>query len=158
MTQEKKQEYTLRITQANKTQMITILYEMVIDYILEATDAIRRGDKEEADIKLRNAQNCIDELIRSVNLRIDLGKMLHQIYIFSKKELIIAGVNYSANRIRKVEKNFRALHEAYKELESFDKSAPTMGNTQSVYAGLTYGKHSLNEDVTASSYNRGLMA
>ena len=158
MTQEKKQEYTLRITQANKTQMITILYEMVIDYISEATDAISRGDKEEADIKLRNAQNCIDELIRSVNLRIDLGKMLHQIYIFSKKELIIAGVNYSANRIRKVEKNFRALHEAYKELESFDKSAPTMGNTQSVYAGLTYGKHSLNEDVTASSYNRGLMA
>lgn len=158
MTQEKKQEYTLRITQANKTQMITILYEMVIDYISEARDLIARGQKEEASVKLGYAQNCIDELIRSVNLSMELGRMLHKIYIFSKKELTIAGVNYSQSRIKRVEKNFRSLHTAYKELESYDKSGPTMGNTQSVYAGLTYGKYSLNEDVAASSYNRGLMA
>ena len=85
MTQERKKEYTLRITQANKTQMITILYEMVLDYTKEARDAISIGDKEMANLKLSYAQSCIDELIRSVNLDFDLGKMLHQIYIFSKK-------------------------------------------------------------------------
>ena len=158
MTQERKKEYTLRITQANKTQMITILYEMVLDYTKEARDAISVGDKKEVDLKLSYAQSCIDELIRSVNRRIELGKMLHQIYIFSKKELMIAGVNYSIHRIWKVEQNFRALHTAYKEMEREDTSAPTMGNTQSVYAGLTYGKYRLNEDVTASSMNRGIMA
>ena len=158
MTQEKKKEYTLRITQANKTQMITILYEMVIDYLVEAECAIAAGKKEEVEIKILSAQNCIDELIRSVNLDIELGRMLHKIYIFSKKELLIAGINLSAGKVKKVEKNFRALHAAYKEMESKDKSAPTMGNTQSVYAGLTYGKYSLNEDVTASSLNRGYMA
>ena len=46
MTQERKQEFTRRITQANKTQMITILYEMVLDYIEEARDAISVGEKE----------------------------------------------------------------------------------------------------------------
>ena len=35
MTQEKIQVYTRRITMANKTQMITILYEMVLDYLAE---------------------------------------------------------------------------------------------------------------------------
>ncbi|MBE5832247.1 MAG: flagellar protein FliS [Butyrivibrio sp.] len=158
MTQERKKEYTLRITQANKTQMITILYEMVLDYMKEARDAISVGDKEQAALKLGYAQSCIDELIRSVNLNIDLGKMLHQIYIFSKKELMVAGINSSIHRIWKVEQNFKTLHAAYKELEREDKSAPTMGNTQSVFAGLTYGKYSLNEDVTASSMNRGIMA
>ena len=47
---------------------------------------------------------------------------------------------------------------SYKELEKKDFSEPIMGNTQTVYAGLTYGKYSLNEDVSAVSMNRGYMA
>ena len=158
MTQEKKQEYTLKITQANKTQMITILYEMVLDYIQDAMDAMGASDREMVDRNLGYAQNCIDELIRSVNLRFDLGKMLHKIYIFSKKELMLAGVNMSMHRLWRVQQNFKSLHTAYKELEKTDTSEPTMGNIQTVYAGLTYGKYSLNENVTASSMNRGYKA
>ena len=158
MTMEKKQEYTLKITQANKTQMITILYEMVLEYIGDAMDAMSVSDREQVDRNLGYAQNCIDELIRSVNLRIDLGKMLHKIYIFSKKELMLAGVNMSIHRLWRVQQNFKSLHTAYKEIEKADTSAPTMGNIQTVYAGLTYGRHSLNENVTASSMNRGYKA
>jgi flagellar protein FliS len=158
MTQEKKQEYTLKITQANKTQMITILYEMVIDYISDAEAAMTNGQRDIADRNLLYAQNVIDELIRSVNLKMELGRMLHKLYIFSKTELTAAGVQGSVKRVGKVKQNFKSLHAAYKEIESEDKSAPTMGNIQTVYAGLTYGKHSLNEDVTAASMNRGFMA
>ena len=158
MTQEKKQEYTLKITQANKTQMITILYEMVLEYIADAKVAISTGNRTLSDRNIGYAQNCIDELIRSVNLQTELGKMLHKIYIFSKKELMLTGVNMSLNRLHRVERNFKALHAAYKEIESIDKSEPTMGNTQSVYAGLTYGRYSLNESVKDSSMNRGFMA
>ena len=45
-----------------------------------------------------------------------------------------------------------------KEIEKEDTSEPTMGNIQTVYAGLTYGRHSLNESVAASSMNRGYKA
>ncbi len=158
MTLEKKQEFTLKISQANKTQMITIIYEMVMDYLEEAIDEIGIGKKDAASRSLLNAQNCIDELIRSLNLDYELARNLHQIYIFSKKELIAAGASYSIHRIWRVLKNFRSLHEAYRELEKFDNSQQLMGNTQQVYAGLTYGKYSLNEDIRAVSMNRGLMA
>jgi flagellar protein FliS len=70
----------------------------------------------------------------------------------------VASATYSIHRIWRVLKNFRNLHDAYAELEKEDTSDKLMGNTQKVYAGLTYGKYSLNEDVTAVSYNRGLMA
>ena len=36
MTNELKKEYTLRISQANKTQLIVILYEMMLIYVDEA--------------------------------------------------------------------------------------------------------------------------
>lgn len=158
MTFEKKQEYTLKISQANKTQMITILYEMVMDYLDEAIDEIGMSRKEEARRCLLNAQNCIDELIHSLNLKYELARNLRQIYIFSKKELTVASATLSAHRIWRVKKNFVTLHEAYVELEKEDKSEKIMGNTQKVYVGLTYGRHSLNEDMTAYAMNRGLMA
>ena len=138
--------------------MITIIYEMVMDYLDEAIDEIGMSRKEEARRCLINAQNCIDELIHSVNLNYELGRNLHQIYIFSKKELTVAGITFSAHRIWRVKKNFKALHEAYVELEKQDKSENIMGNTQKVYVGLTYGKYSLNEDMTGYAMNRGLMA
>ncbi len=158
MTLEKKQEYTLKITQANKTQMITILYEMVTDYLDEAIDLIAVGQKSDADRALMCAQNCIDELIRSVNREYELGRNLYQIYIFSKKELLAAGISHSSNRIWRVKKNFSMLRNAYKELEKLDTSEKLMDNTQSVYAGLTYGRYALNESMTASSSNRGYTA
>lgn len=158
MTQEKKQEYTLRITQANKTQMITIIYEMVMDYLNDTIDALALGKRADADRSIGYAQNCIDELLRSLDMRYELAKNLHKIYIFSKRELLVAGAKGSIHRVWKVQQNFKKLHSAYLELEKADESARLMGNTQTVIAGLTYGRFSLNEDVTAVSMNRGLMA
>jgi flagellar protein FliS len=158
MTQEKKQEFTLKITQANKTQMITILYEIIIDYLDEAIDEFGIGKKEDGEASLLKAQNCLDELIRSVNMQTELGKNFRDIYIFSKKELIASGASHNLHRIWRVKKNFVAMYDAYKEFEKCDTSEPIMDNTQKVYAGLTYGKYSLNEDVSALSMNRGYMA
>jgi flagellar protein FliS len=158
MTLEKKQEFTLKITQANKTQLITILYEMVIDYLEESIDEFAVGQRGDAEKSIMHAQHCIDELIHSLNMEYELARNLHKIYIFSKTELAVASATGNIHRVWKVKKNFEKLHEAYVELEKYDTSEVLMGNTQKVYAGLTYGKYSLNEDITALSMNRGLMA
>jgi flagellar protein FliS len=158
MTQEKKQEYTLRISQANKTQMITIIYEMVVDYLDEAIDHIAIGKRNDALASIDHAQSCIDELLHSLDFRYELAWNLRKLYLFSKKELLVAGATGSSHRIWRVKKNFAELQNAYKELEKFDESGSLMGNTQKVFVGMTYGKYSLNEDVTAVSMNRGLMA
>jgi flagellar protein FliS len=155
MTSEKKQEFTLRISGANKTGMITILYEILICHGEDAIDAFGEGKKEKARESLELAQSCLDELIRSVDRRYELGRNLHNLYLFSKKELMVAGVTGSMNKIWRVLQNIKALQEAYAELEKWDTSDPLMGNIQTVYAGLTYGRSSLNESISASSYNRG---
>ena len=42
MKKEKKQEFTLRITRANKTQMVVILYDMVLTYLEDAIEAFEK--------------------------------------------------------------------------------------------------------------------
>lgn len=46
MTRERKQEFTLKITQANKSQLIVILYEMLLAYMEEARQAGESNDGE----------------------------------------------------------------------------------------------------------------
>ena len=66
MTKELKQEYTLRITQANKTQLAVILYEMTITYLEEASRAYDEGDTASFKDSIRKARGCIKELIASL--------------------------------------------------------------------------------------------
>ena len=44
---------------------------------------------------------------------------------------------------------------AYKQIEGQDETGPVMGNTQTVYAGLTYGKEDLMENIADPTANRG---
>ena len=47
MTTEKKQMFTRRITQANKTQLTVIVYEMLLAYLEDARAAHDAGQTEE---------------------------------------------------------------------------------------------------------------
>ena len=42
MTKELKQQFTLKISQANKTGLVVILYEMLLIYLEEATQAYEK--------------------------------------------------------------------------------------------------------------------
>ncbi|MDE7014993.1 MAG: flagellar protein FliS, partial [Kineothrix sp.] len=49
----------------------------------------------------------------------------------------------------------KGLHKAYEKLGDMDTSGPVMDNVQTVYAGLTYGKNNLIENLTDQGLNRG---
>jgi len=157
MNADQKKIYTRKITNANKTQMITILYEMVLDYLHDATRKLEKKDYKAFSEEIKKAQNCIDELIQSTNMEYELGRNLRGIYFFEKKQLLKASYKREKEHIDQAESVFKKLHEAYLKLEKKDSSRPIMENTQEVYAGMTYGRYSLLENMTFNS-NRGFMA
>ena len=158
MTQDKIQAYTRRITMANKTQMITILYEMVLDYVAEARDALENSDKEGYAEGLKRAMNCIDELIHSLNVKYELGKNLLALYLFEKRQLLIAQIRSRLEDLDHVDRTFGALHAAYVQLEKMNNEEALMTNVPKVYAGLTYGKGSLEESISDNLSSRGYFA
>lgn len=155
MTKELKQEFTLRITQANKTQMITILYEMVLLYLEEAEKALTEDDKQEYKHAIRKIRDCMNELTLSLHLEYELAQNLLQLYQYINSELVQANIHYEKENLHHIESIIRPLHDAYQQIEAQDKSGPVMGNTQTVYAGLTYGRNTLSESITDSASNRG---
>ena len=164
MTQEKKQDYTLRISQANKTALITILYEMVIDYCEEAIEAHAQisdtdsSASERFDSAISLADACIDELIGSLHLEYELAQNLLGLYLFEKRQLLHARIHATTQELTHIIHIFSQFRDAYAKLQEQDSSGPVMVNVPKVYAGMTYGRGDLSENVTGAWSNRGFTA
>lgn len=155
MTKELKQQYTLKITQANKTQLITILYEMILIYVEEAEAAYGKEDRAGFRDCIRKARGCVNELLASLHLEYALAVNFLQLYLYVNRELAGADVRNSTEPLKNIEKVIGGLHKAYEQLGEMDHSGPVMENVQTIYAGLTYGKTDLNENLTDQGFNRG---
>ena len=56
MDKEKKQEFTVRITNANRSQLVVILYDMILVYIEDAKVFLKDGNHEQFCIEVKKAQ------------------------------------------------------------------------------------------------------
>lgn len=155
MQKEKKQEFTLRITKANKTQLVVILYDMVLVYLEDALEAFEKEDIKEYRWNIENAKKCMDELLCSLHPEYELAGILRGLYFFYKRELSTAAIQQDSSKVLPVMEMVRELRDSYEQISLQDTSAPIMENAQTVYAGLTYGKDSLNVNLSDQGSNRG---
>ncbi len=157
MTKEMKQQFTFRITQANPTDMIVILYEMALVFLEEAKEA---GEKEDFILYKQGIQKtraCINELIASLHMEYEIAGNLYKLYMFCIRRLAYAEVRKEVQVLAEVEMVISKLKDAYAQIAPNNPAAPVMSNTQTVYSGLTYGKGALAEDMTNQSSNRGML-
>lgn len=157
MTREMKQQFTFRITQANPTDMIVILYEMTLMFLGEAKEAGEKEDFAAYKEGIRKTRACINELIASLHMEYEIAGNLYKLYMFCIRRLAYAEVRKEVQVLAEVEMVIAKLKDAYAQIAPSNPAAPVMSNTQTVYSGLTYGKGALAEDMTNQSSNRGML-
>lgn len=158
MTRELKQQFSLRITQANKTELIVILYDMILTYVEEARAAHENADRMGFREAIRKIRGCNQELIASLNLEFELGVNLLSLYLYVNRELVHADVHDDLSCLDSVRKIVEGLREVYDIVAKQDDSSPVMENAQTIYAGLTYGRDNLTENLADQGLNRGFLA
>ena len=154
MTKEQKQDYTLRITQANETGLVVILYEILLDYLKETRESFGQ-DGEGYKEPLRKVRAIINELMLSTNRQYEIGENLYKLYCFMVRSLVKAEKNRDEAIIEQIEKLVTSLMDAYRVVAKENPKGPVMGNSQTVYAGLTYGRNTLTENLAEDS-GRGM--
>lgn len=155
MTAEQKKEFTRKITQANSAQLIVILYDIALVYVNDAIFFMEKGDMANAKIQADFAKKSIEEMIHNLHFEYELATVLHQIYLSMKKSLRDGILDNSKELLTGVQNNLGKLRDAYNSIVTADESAPVMSHTQSVVVGLTYGRNSLNENLTDAGSDRG---
>jgi len=158
MKNELKQQFALRITQANKTELCVILYEMFQTYIEDAMEDLSKEDTKTFRIDIQRARGCLSELMGSLNYDYEPAPTLLKIYIYISKLLVTADLHNDVEPLKEANMHMGKLHDSFAKLSKESVEGPVMGNAQTVYAGLTYGKNDLNVNLDQGDGKRGFFA
>ncbi|MCI9427098.1 MAG: flagellar protein FliS [Eubacterium sp.] len=158
MKQEQKQDFTRRISQSNRSELIVVIYDIIFAYMEDAKACLNAEDDTGFKEALRKASGGIDELIQSLNFQYEISKNLYPLYIFAKESLAKALLKRSVKEIETAHEVLVNLYDAFLEVAKQDHSNPLMRNTQQVYAGFTYGRNHLTETFQEPENSRGFFA
>ncbi|MGN1083686.1 MAG: flagellar protein FliS [Lachnospiraceae bacterium] len=159
MKKELIQEFSMRVTQASRSELIVIMYEIILSDIRSAKEAFAAGDTAVYDKELAHAGRFVSELMASLDYQVGLSYRLMSLYIFANRELTAARLQKRPELLESVTEIMEKLLAGYRKVSEEDVSGPVMKNTQQVYAGLTYGRGTLNEMyVNGNEARRGFMA
>lgn len=152
--------FTRRITSANKSEIIVIIYDIIEENLALAKKALAEGDRETYRNEIKQAISFVKELLVSLDLNYEVSKYLASLYIYVSRCLNFALVSGKKEEIEAAEKVLRKLGESFREVAKTDESKPVMENTQRVYAGITYGRGlDLDETLVAPAMeSRGFRA
>lgn len=154
MTREETSGFSYRIMQASPTELIIILYEMLEVYLKEAITYCKEGKTQEFRAALKRGQSVLFELNHSLDMQYAISLNFMQIYLFINRTAIKASVSGKTEDLERCVGMIDKLKNAFEQIKGGDRRGPVMRNTQQVYAGLTYGKGTLNESFGLES-NRG---
>lgn len=154
MTKEQKSQFTLRITEANATELVVILYDMALIYLEEC----RQAEEEDFANAVRKVRGCINELLSSLHVEYEVAQRLQSLYVFCIRRLAAAQQKKDTAPLEEVEQILRSLRDAYAQIAVQDQRGPVMTNAQTVYTGFTYGKKAaLSEDLSHGQSGRGML-
>lgn len=143
MTREEIQEYSLRITQGNRSALVVTTYDIILKYLTDAQEEYRKGDTEAFAFHVKKANDFLAELMRALDYQYAMGLQLLQLYRYIQKRLVKAAFQKKPDSLQGIEQMLMSLREAFAEVAKQDTSPAFAG--KQVYAGLTYGRSSLNE-------------
>ncbi|BCJ92461.1 hypothetical protein acsn021_00300 [Anaerocolumna cellulosilytica] len=159
MDKELAKTFATRVTQANRTELVVIMYEVILSDLKAAKENYDKGDVEQFIQEVKHGQKFLSELMATLNYQQEIAHDLMSLYIYVNKALVTAIFKKSSDSLAEAESILKILLQGFGEISKQDKTGPVMKNTQQVYAGLTYGKGVLNETfVDPNQQSRGFKA
>ncbi|MBQ1916386.1 MAG: flagellar protein FliS [Lachnospiraceae bacterium] len=161
MTDELKQQFTKRITHANRTELIVILYDMFEQYAKEAEAGFtgaKKGDDASKE-SLEHASEVLKHLKNDLDFSQDeeFCKTLYSIYTYCQELLSKAVYSGDYETVKEARELIRPIRDSYAQISETDNSEPLMQNVPDTVAGYTYGKTDVNEAEIDPVSNRGFL-
>ena len=158
MTQEKKQEFTRRLSCCNRGEMIVIIYDILYSYLDEALESKESGDYEDFKSAVEKSQQVVRRLMEDLDFTYEVSTDLYAEYRYINYLLSMAICKNTSQNILDVKRVLKNLYDGFVEAAKKDTSEPLMQHTQQVVAGMTYQKGNLTETLQGSESSRGFWA
>lgn len=155
MTKDSIKTYSYRVSQASKTELIVIMYDMAMEYVKDAI-AVFHTDIQAYHGYVKQAKRVVDELTRSLDMQYEISEQLLKVYVCMMRFLVRAGAGKDVKVLDTVLRMLEMLRKSFYEVSLQDDSGPLMQNAQQVYAGLTYSNMGMSTEISSDPMsNRG---
>ena len=91
MTKEKQKEFAMRVSQANRTELVAITYDIIIENIKCAGESLKSNDIDSFRAELKSAGRFLAELMHSLDYNYPISVNLLKIYEYIQRVLISSG-------------------------------------------------------------------
>ena len=153
MTKEQIKEFTFRTTQANHSGLLLVMFDVESVYLTDALVAYENNNIDEYLRNLELARKVLNELMSSFDMRHPLSQKVVSILRFIYKKQVASLVKREPQELDRCKNMMDNLRNGFVTLHEKDDEGPIMKNTHQVYAGLTYGKGTLNESIEGMNYS-----
>ena len=120
MRDELKQDYTRRITSANKSQLVVIMYDMFDQYLADAKESINISKFADMHTEIRRARNVLSELIISLDMKYEVAKDFERIYVYLAQRLVEANIKKDKEKLEEALVHLRTMRDTWKEIMQKD--------------------------------------
>lgn len=154
MTKEQIQEFTRRTTQENHSGLILVLCDVVRVYTKDALAAFAEGNVEGYMSNVEAARRAHNELMDCFDATNYHGRKVLSVLRYIYGQFVISVIKREPVELDRCIGMLDSLQVSFEHLHSLDTEGPVMKNTHQVYAGLTYGKGTLNESTVCADYSK----
>lgn len=155
MDKEAIRTYSYRVSNASRSELIVIMYDMALEYL---QDAVECNDSTEFNTNIKQAKRIVDRLSACLDMRYEISQELFKFYLVTGRMLIKAQTAMDAEIVNRVINMLEKMRKSFNEVTKYDESGSVMKNTQKVYAGLTYSKAGGSNEISSDPVsNRGFI-
>lgn len=140
MTKEQINEFSMRISQSNKTEIVVITYEIIINYLDSAKKSFN-NNIDDFVFNVKKARQFLNQLSTALDFRYELSIELMNLYMYANECLIKSEMKRQDIHLSTVRDMMCSLKSAFEEISRQDVSGPAMQGGEKVYEGLTYGRN-----------------
>lgn len=143
MTREEINQFSMRISQSNRTQIVVITYEIIINYLDSARDSFDNSNVTDFVRNVRKARQFVNELSSALDFRYKISFELMNLYMFANECLLKSELRREDVNLEVVRDMMIKLRDSFETVSKQDNSKPVMQVREKVYEGLTYGKNGM---------------
>jgi len=152
-----KQEFTRRISNSNRGELIVIIYDIFYAYANEAQRCYEKGDHNGFLEALRKSLEAVIQLRDGLNFQYEIARELYPLYQFAVKQISSCFYKNNIEGLMAAKKILNNLYAGFSEVAKQDKSEPLMKHAQQIVAGMTYQKGNLTETIKNADSSRGFL-
>lgn len=155
MKNELKKEFTERIVNANRSDLVVIKFEMIFAYMDDARQDMHQDLWEKVKMDLSCVERILERLEKDLDFTYEISGELYRLYRYCLEQIALCRVKKNLEGMEEANLVLQKLYTSFVAIAKEDDSKPLMATSQQLVTGMTYGKNSLNETYS-NDLNKGI--